>query len=80
MLAPDSVAMLEAVAGDPNAIGYLPGSFLASGDETLVNKVKTIQLDEALETDLLQPILALTQNEPSGLMRELLICVQNLSP
>ena len=47
MLAPDPVAMLEAVAGDPNAIGYLPGSVLASGDPTLVNKVKTIQLDKA---------------------------------
>jgi len=80
MLAPDPVAMLEAVAGDPNAIGYLPDSVLASGDPMLVNKVKRIQLDKGLEEKLLQPVLALTRNEPGGLMRELLICVQNLNP
>ncbi len=80
MLATDSVAMLEAVAGDPNAIGYLPVSVLSSGDPELVSKIKTIQLDQTLEEDLLQPVIALTQNEPEGLMRELLVCVQNLTP
>ena len=80
MLATDSVAMLEAVAGDPNAIGYLPVSVLSSGDPELVSKIKTIQLEQALEEDLLQPVIALTQNEPGGLMRELLVCVQNLNP
>ena len=80
MLAPDPTAMLEAIAGDPNAIGYLPGSVLASGDPMLVNKIKTLQLDKVLEEDLLQPVFALTRNEPGGLMRELLTCVQNLNP
>ena len=80
MLAPDSLAMLEAVAGDPNAIGYLPVSILSSGDPELVSKIKTIQLDKALEENLLQPVIVLTQNEPGVLMRELLVCVQNLSP
>jgi hypothetical protein len=80
MLAPDAVAMLEAVAGDPNAIGYLPNSILSSGDPTLISKVKTIQLDETLEEDLNQPVIAITQNEPQGILRELLTCVENLSP
>jgi ABC-type phosphate transport system substrate-binding protein len=80
MLAPDPVAMLEAVAGDPNAIGYLPGSFLDIGDPTLVSKVKTMQLDETLEEEINQPVIAVTQNEPRGLMRDLLICVQNFIP
>jgi hypothetical protein len=80
MLAPDPVAMLDSVARDPNAIGYLPGSILITCDPTLVSKVKTIQLDEALEEDLNQPVIALTKDEPQGLMRELLVCVQNFIP
>jgi ABC-type phosphate transport system substrate-binding protein len=80
MLAPNPVAMLEAVAGDSNAIGYLPGSVLTLGDPKLVSKVKTIQLDETVEEDLKQPVIALTKNEPQGLLREILSCVENLSP
>jgi hypothetical protein len=53
---------------------------LITCDPTLVSKVKTIQLDEALEEDLNQPVIALTKDEPQGLMRELLVCVQNFIP
>jgi len=79
-LAPDPEAMLEAISRDTNAIGYLPGSFLTSGDPALVSKVKNIQLDASLKEELNQPIVAMTQTEPSGLMRELLVCVQAAIP
>jgi hypothetical protein len=80
LLAPDPEAMLEAISRDANAIGYLPGSFLTTMDPTLVSKAKTIKVDTTLQDKLKQPVVAMTQTEPSGLMRELLICVQAVVP
>jgi hypothetical protein len=80
MLAPDPEAMLEAISGNANAIGYLPGFLLSSSDPNLVAKVKTIKLDTSLDEILHQPVIAITQNEPEGMMRELLVCVQTAVP
>jgi hypothetical protein len=80
LLAPDPEAMLEAISRDKNGIGYLPGSFLNSSDPSLVSKVKNIKVDNTLQKELEQPIVAMTQTEPSGLLRELLVCVQAAAP
>jgi hypothetical protein len=80
MLAPDPEAMLEAISGDNNSIGYLPGSMLSSSNLNLVDKVKIVQLDSSLQEELHQPVIALTHIEPEGLMRELLICLQDAVP
>jgi len=80
MLAPDPVAMLEAIANDVNAMGYLPGSFLTSSDPSLSGKVKLLQVDKPLEEELYQPVIAITKNEPHGLQRELLVCLQTAIP
>jgi phosphate transport system substrate-binding protein len=80
MLAPDSKAMLLAISDNPNAIGYLAGSILASSNQTLVAKVKIIQLDTSLQEELHQPVIAITQSEPEGLLRELLVCLQTSIP
>lgn len=80
MLAPDPGAMLEAVSEDANAIGYLPVSVLTSNNQTLDGKVKIIRLDESLVEQLRQPVIAITQREPQGLLRELLVCLQTTAP
>ena len=80
MLAPDPQAMLEAIAGNINAIGYIPGSFLTSGDPTLTSNINIIQVDKPLEDALHQPVIAVTRSEPQGLMRSLLVCLQNRIP
>jgi hypothetical protein len=79
-LAPDSEAMLEAIASDQNAIGYIPGSMLSVSDQSLVSKVKGVQLEDSLQEELRLPVIAITQEEPEDLLRELLICVQNDPP
>ncbi len=79
-LAPDSDAMLQAVSNDTNAIGYLPESIISSSDPAVVSKVKIIQVDTSLQDEFSQPVIAITQNEPEGLMRELLVCVQSSIP
>jgi len=68
--------MLEAVAADPAAIGYLPESVLTSAEPSLAHKVKIIQLDEVLTNALTQPVIAITEEEPQGLTRELIACLQ----
>jgi hypothetical protein len=65
-LAPNPQAMLEAVAGNENAIGYLPASWLLPGAPAQAQNVHTVQLDETLTSQLHLPILALTPETPQG--------------
>jgi hypothetical protein len=66
-LAPDPAAMLQAVAGDPAAIGYLPRS-------QVTGQVRVVEAagDNPVQT----PILAIAQAEPQGPARALLACLQ----
>ena len=68
-LAPDAAAMLEAVAKEPSAIGYVLKSLL---DKT----VRQLSLNGQPAFDLRQPILALAKSEPHGNLRQLLLCLQ----
>lgn len=61
--------MLAAVAENPEAIGWLPESWL---DES----VRAVELAPALQAELSLPILAITPAEPQGVLREFLSCVQ----
>jgi undecaprenyl-diphosphatase len=69
-LAPDPAAMLEAVASEPGALGYLPGAWI---DQS----VKIVELDFYLAQKLNQPVLALAESEPSGFVRSFLACLQS---
>jgi len=80
MLAPDPAAMLEAISKNIDAIGYLPESLLATVRPSDSSKVKIVQLESSLETELHQPVIAVTQTEPSGLLRSLLVCLQDVTP
>jgi hypothetical protein len=80
MLAPDPAAMLEAISKDENSIGYLPASFLLSSGSVNPGEVNLVQLDQPLETALDQPVVALTQAEPQGLLRSLLVCLEADNP
>jgi hypothetical protein len=75
-LAADADAMLEAIAQNSAAIGYLPESFLNSSDPIIAGNVKIILLETSLEAELHQPVIAITQEEPTGLLREILVCLQ----
>lgn len=75
LLAPDPVAMLKAVSQDESAIGYLPQSFLSKN-----GSVKILQLEPSLQQALRQPVIAITQGEPSGQARSLLACLQTTNP
>ena len=80
MLAPDPGAMLEAISSDVDSIGYLPRSFLNSADSAFASKVKILQLESSLEAKLHLPVIAVTKNEPKGLLRDLLVCLHNGTP
>ncbi len=80
MLAPDSTAMLEAISSDPDSIGYLPASWIDSGNSDLITNVKIFRLDDSLANQLHQPVIAVTHEEPVGLLRELLVCLVSNAP
>jgi hypothetical protein len=69
-LAPNPQAMLEAVARDPGAIGFIPLSWL--------NKdVNLTQIDQDLQNAMNKPVLALANIKPQGGPLILLDCLQN---
>ncbi len=68
-LAPTPQAMLEAVAGDPGGIGYVPRSWLTS-------KVSRSSIDPNLQITLRKPVLALVNSEPQGNLLAFLSCLQ----
>jgi len=69
-LAPDSASMLSSIAADPDAIGYVPGAWLT-------DSVRSLDLGNALEAALRQPVLAIMPKEPSGAGRDFLYCLQS---
>ena len=68
-LAPNPQAMLEAVARDPGAIGFLPRSWLNQ-------EVLQSQFDPDLQAALNKPVLALTGTKPQGGTLTLINCLQ----
>ena len=69
-IAPNPAAMLEAVAADPLAIGFLPARWLDS-------TVRQITVTGYASDQWTLPILAVTRSEPSGITRDWLLCVQD---
>ena len=70
LLAPNPAAMLEAIAANPLAVGYVPGSWLEKA-------IQTITVEEELQDAFTQPVLALSLREPTGNLRTYLACLQN---
>lgn len=64
LLAPDAELLAQSIAKDPAAIGYLPGAW---ANEQL----------KAIELGIQVPVLALTNSEPQGALRDLLVCMQS---
>ncbi len=69
-LAPGPAAMIEAVAADPNAIGYVPGGWLNAS-------VREVTLDEQLADRWQIPILAGVTDQPEASVAALLSCLQS---
>ena len=69
-LAPSPSLMLEAIANDPDAIGYLPQAWTDP-------RVKSIPVPMALRSSLEKPLLALSPGEPDDQVRTLLACLQH---
>lgn len=69
-IAPSPQAMLESVAGDPGAIGFLPRAWISQD-------VSIIKIDPGLQNNLTKPLLALTPTEPRADLQALLACLQS---
>jgi len=76
-LALDSAAMIEAISQNPGAIGFLPKTILNSGETSQTKDLKIVLLPASLNTELHLPVVTITQTEPKGFLRELLVCLQN---
>ncbi|HPO58737.1 MAG TPA: hypothetical protein PLV53_07825 [Anaerolineaceae bacterium] len=71
ILVPSTSAMLEAVAADARALGFLPARMI--GDRTA--ELELTDLPDPAVLDF--PVLALSASEPAGLARDWLLCVQD---
>lgn len=70
LLATSPSLMLDAIANDPDAIGYLPQAWINTS-------VKKIPIPVELRSLLEKPLLALSSSEPDEQVRTLLACLQN---
>ncbi len=68
-LAPDPSAMLEAVAQEPAAIGFVPSGYVNE-------QVRVLEVSDMTADQINQPILALSPAEPQGALRDWLLCLQ----
>ena len=68
-LAPNPEAMLEMVSNHANAIGYLPGSWVTG-------VIHIVELDPQSQSQLQLPVLGITNMEPEGILRSILVCMQ----
>jgi ABC-type phosphate transport system substrate-binding protein len=70
-LIPDPQSMIETITKSESAIGFVPARALDSS-------VKEIALTGMDALNLTQPILAIAKNEPQGVTREWLLCLQKV--
>ena len=75
-IAPDPSAMLEALANDPAAFGYLPVSFFHANPDQQ-SQVKLLDLDGTLADALRQPVLAIFTSNPDALENAYLRCLKD---
>ena len=68
-IATDPESMLQAIAQDDNAIGFLPSSWMT---ET----IQAVKLDNDLDSQLNFPVLALTGTNPQGPLSVFIACLQ----
>lgn len=68
-LAPDPSAMLDSISSNPVAIGYLPRAWVD-------NNVTSIKLETDVSTALRLPVLVLASQEPQGILRTFVACLQ----
>ncbi len=68
-LAPNPSAMVQAVAAEPLAIGFIPRRWLN-------DSVRTLNLTGVNPASMIQPILALTERTPIGAEKDWLTCLQ----
>lgn len=70
-LVPSTQALNEILLSTPGAFGYLPAP---AADSTL-RRVKVTEKDEVISFS--RPLIAITETEPQGAVRQWLSCVQN---
>jgi len=69
-LASDPESMFAAVSLHTNTIGYLPESWITED-------IAVVELDEKIQSEMKIPVLGITESEPRGLVRSILVCMQN---
>lgn len=76
LIAPSPQAMLEALADQAGAVGYLPASAFSLADETQKAQIKELELKEVPADIFRKPILFLLPAELSDLLNAFLQCLQ----
>jgi hypothetical protein len=76
LIAPDPHAMLQALADQPGAVGYLPLSAFAAADESQKAQIKELAFIEAPPDIFIQPVLVSLPSEPPDLLQAYLTCLQ----
>jgi hypothetical protein len=79
IICPDPQTVIETVASEPLAIGYIPLSYLSNIDNKLENQVQVLSLDPGIIAELTFPIVAQVNQPPNSYVQSLLHCLQQMN-
>lgn len=77
-IAPDPSAMLEALASNPSAVGYLPASALALASPEHSSQIKILTLKDQPAESFRQPVIAEFSAKPDPFLNAFLQCLQEV--
>ena len=69
-LAPNPDSMLDAIRQDNEAIGFLPASWVTED-------IAVIELEDETQNVIQLPVLGITESDPKGAARAILVCMQD---
>ena len=76
-IAPTPMAVIRAVASDPAALGFVPGTWLDNLTADERSSIKTVELDATVMANLTHPVLISVEEPLTPAIHSLVACMQN---
>ena len=76
-IAPTPMAVIQAVASDQAALGFVPGSWLDNLTADDRSSIKALELDAAITANLTHPVLISVEEQLTPVIHSLVVCMQN---
>jgi len=76
-IAPTPTSVIRAVASDPAALGFVPGTWLDNLTADERSSIKTVELEATVKANLTHPVLISVEEPLTPAIHSLVACMQN---